>query len=416
MMPPKTETAAGPAGGIFPNLPVTYHEALADYLAHPDEATLQQAYELGRAAMNAGLGIVDIIRLHHQALHDGVLPRDTGGSMPGLESFLLEALSPFEAAYRGFRGARERLQQINGVLAERNVELSTSNTNLEEEIHVRQRVEAALRESKDHYFKLFQQAHNMERDLRELSAKVLSVQEDERKRISRELHDEIGQALTAVNVAIAVLKKQAHSDASFAKRVSDAEQLIEQTMETVHRFARELRPAMLDHLGVHSALRAHVTLFTQRTGIKTELVAHPDLTRIDGQRSEVLFRVAQEALNNVFKHAKATAVKIEFAASPDGLTMEVADNGCSFLVDDKLGEKATGRLGLLGMKERVRHVNGNFTIESAPSKGTRVRVKVPFDPSSKHPMDGGETGSLFPLPPPSSPPGTNYENNIRTAC
>ncbi|HZZ18363.1 MAG TPA: histidine kinase [Opitutaceae bacterium] len=415
-MTPRADTSEAVTQGTLPSLPVTYHEALAEYLAHPDEATLQQAYELGRAAMNAGLGIVDIIRLHHQAMADGALPRDMCAGVPGLESFLLEALSPFEAAYRGFRGARERLQQINGVLAERNEELSKSNANLEEEIRVRQRVEGALRESKDHYFKLFQQAHNMERDLRELSAKVLSVQEDERKRISRELHDEIGQALTAVNVAIAVLKKQAHADGSFVKRVADAEQLIEQTMETVHRFARELRPAMLDHLGVHSALRAHVALFTQRTGIKTELLAHPDLSRIDGARSEVLFRVAQEALNNVFKHAKATAVKIEFTSSGDGLTMEVADNGCSFLVEDKLGEKATGRLGLLGMKERVRHVNGNFTIESAPSKGTRVRVKVPFESPPKHPMGGDETGSLFPMPPPGGSPGINYENNIRTAC
>ncbi len=397
----------------LPSFPVTYHEALADYLAHPDESTLQQAYELGRAAMTAGLGVVDLIRLHHRALAEGSLPADAAQSVNALESFLLEALSPFEAAYRGFRGARERLQQINGVLAQRNEELSRTNLHLEEEVRTRQRVEGALRESKDHYFRLFQQAHSMERDLRELSGKVLSAQEDERKRISRELHDEVGQALTAVNVAVAMLKKQAQSDDSFGKRVAEAEQLIAQTMETVHCFARELRPAMLDHLGVHSALRDHVGTFTRRTGIKTELHASPDLQKIDGPTSEVVFRVVQEALNNTFKHAKATSARVDLASCDGALSLEVADNGCAFSLEEKLGSKPTGRLGLLSMQERVRNVNGTFSIESVAGSGTTIRVQIPTETRSQQ----DESQFLIPmLSPPSPSAHARYENGVRAAC
>jgi len=245
---------------VHSNLPITYQRALRDYLACPDDKNLQQAFELGGAAMNAGLGIFDLIRLHHQALADGVSAGASAAESvrpaPELEFFLLEALSPFEAAFRGFRSAREKLQELNGVLAERNEALALSNAQLEEEIAVRQRVEAALRESKDHYYRLFQQAHAMEEDLRQLSAKVLSAQEEERTRISRELHDEIGQALTAVTSAMAMLKKPAGSDSAFQRKVAEAERLLAQSMETVHSFARELRPAVLDHLGIQAALRA----------------------------------------------------------------------------------------------------------------------------------------------------------------
>jgi len=367
---------------VHSNLPITYQRALRDYLACPDDKNLQQAFELGGAAMNAGLGIFDLIRLHHQALADGVSAGASAAESvrpaPELEFFLLEALSPFEAAFRGFRSAREKLQELNGVLAERNEALALSNAQLEEEIAVRQRVEAALRESKDHYYRLFQQAHAMEEDLRQLSAKVLSAQEEERTRISRELHDEIGQALTAVTVAMAMLKKPAGSDSAFQRKVAEAERLLAQSMETVHSFARELRPAVLDHLGIQAALRAHVANFARRTGIRTELIAHPALARIDGPRGEVIFRVVQEGLNNIFKHARATAAKIEFSVAAGTLGMEIEDNGRAFCAEEKLGGKPTSRLGLLGMQERIRRVDGTFAIKSVPKCGTRIQVQIPF--------------------------------------
>ncbi len=366
------------------SLPVTYHSALRDYLAEPNESTLQQAYELGRAAMGAGLGVFDVIGLHHQALKDAIISSDPSivvRSAPLFETFLLETLSPFEAAHRGFRRAWERLEQLNHALASHNEALALSNAQLEEEIAMRQRTEAELRESKEHYFQLFNKSREMEDSLRELSAQVLTAQEQERKRISRELHDEIGQALTAVNVTIAMLKSHASADAPLRQKIGEAEKLLAQSMETVHTFARELRPAMLDHLGIYAALRAHISAFTHRTGIPVELGSHPALSRIDVQRGEVIFRVAQEALNNVFKHAHASKVTVEFSATTDALSMEIADNGKAFAVGEKTG-KRTGRLGLVGMQERVRLVNGVFALDSVPGRGTRVSIQIPLAPRS----------------------------------
>ncbi len=389
-------------GGLTLHLPVTYQSILRDFLAHRDEVILQQAYEFGRAAMNAGLGVFDVIRLHHQALIDGALPRDVEAAYfaPALESFLLEVLSPFEAAHRGFRRALERMQQLNEALADRNEALASVNAQLQKEIANRERTEAELRESKDHYQSLFQQARAMEESLRALSGQVLTAQEEERKRISRDLHDEIGQTLTAVNVTVAMLKKHAAGDTAFAQKVSEAEKLLAQSMEVVHRFARELRPAMLDHLGVHSALRAHLTHFNRQTGIKVALIPHSVLAQINGQRGEAIFRVAQEALSNVFKHAQATKVKITFTATDEVMRMEIADNGCAFSVEEKLdGHKRTGRLGLLGMQERLRLVGGTFTITSKPGRGTRLRVELPLSGESKTPSMITHQGSrISPLP------------------
>lgn len=235
----------------------------------------------------------------------------------------------------------------------------------------------ALKESKEHYVQLFREAQAMEENLRQLSHKVVSAQEEERKHISRELHDEVGQTLTAVNVSIAMLRKEAGADGRLNGKVAEAQRLLEQSMETVHRFARELRPEMLDHLGPYAALRSYVKAFGERTGIKTVLQPSACLDHIDGQQAIVLFRVAQESLTNVFKHAHATQVDIRFPRVSEGVCMEIADDGRSFRVSEQLAGKGRRRLGLIGMQERVRLVNGTFSIESLPGKGTTVRVRLP---------------------------------------
>ncbi len=228
----------------------------------------------------------------------------------------------------------------------------------------------------------------MEENLRQLSNRVLTVQEEERKHISRELHDEIGQALTAVNVSIAMLRSHAAGDESFHLKVDAAQKLIEQSMDLVHRFSRELRPSMLDHLGPVAALQNYVKLFAERTGIKTEFEGVVQVEQLSSQQGTVLYRVAQESLTNVFKHARATRVKIRLRQVQEAVTMEIIDNGCAFSVSATTSA-ASGRqpLGLLGMRERVRLVNGEFVIESVPKRGTTVRVQIPLSRSVPTPVD-----------------------------
>jgi signal transduction histidine kinase len=248
-----------------------------------------------------------------------------------------------------------------------------------------------LRKSKEHYEQLFEQAHVMEENLRQLSNKLISVQEEERKNISRELHDEIGQSLTAVTVSIAMLKKHDGHDPVFAKKVTVAQKLLEQSMETAHRFARELRPPMLDYLGLYAVLHSYRKSFSERTGIKTVLRSGVSLDRLDSQQGLVLYRVAQESLTNVFKHAQATLVQIRFRCIPRGICMEIKDNGRAFRAQGQPNDHVPQRLGLLGMQERVRLINGEFAIESQPGKGTTVRIQIPLRPARKRPGKGPGT-------------------------
>ncbi len=361
-------------------LVLRYRSGLAAYVGRRSEEALQRAYDIGRVALNSGVGVVDIARLHHEAMAKFVgrqkTPTVTRDWLSATETFFMEALSAFEVAHRGFRDACERLQRLNDTLGDRNKELASSNRKLEQEIRERKEAEKKLRESREHYIQLFKEARAMEENLRQLSNKVLTVQEEERKHISRELHDEIGQALTAVNVSIATLRRHANGDDAFRAKVDEAQKLLEQSMGHVHRFARELRPSMLDHLGPYAALKNYVKSFSERTGIKTELESTASLDALDNQQGTVLYRVAQESLTNVFKHARATRVKIRFSQSPNAVCMEVSDNGRAGIRHVPVNGRQP--LGLLGMQERVRLVNGQFAIESVPRRGTTVRVEIPF--------------------------------------
>jgi len=182
--------------------------------------------------------------------------------------------------------------------------------------------------------------------------------------------------LTAAGVAVALLRKHA-STGEMSHKAAEAQQLIEESMDMVNRFARELRPTMLDHLGPYAAIQNYVKTFMERTGIKIELEGTAEFDRLDGQQGTVLYRIAQESLTNVYKHAQATRVKIRLRQLPRAVSMEIIDNGRSFAAANG-GERQ--KLGLLGMQERVRLVHGEFAVESTPRRGTTVRVQIPFSP------------------------------------
>lgn len=218
---------------------------------------------------------------------------------------------------------------------------------------------------------------------RQLSKRILDAQEEERKRISRELHDETGQALTAISVMLAALK---HEDGvakskTAERKLAETQKLLEKTMESIHHFARELRPTMLDELGLIPALRSHIKSFSERTGLQMHLSASPIAEKLNGEQKIVLFRIAQESLTNVAKHAHASRVNVAIRKAGDELVLEIADNGKSFSENPTVDGKRKQRLGLLGMQERVKLVNGRFIIKPQPGKGTTVRVTVPFKPT-----------------------------------
>lgn len=250
------------------------------------------------------------------------------------------------------------------------------------DITERKRTEAAMLQSEEHYRDLFHQAYQMQENLRRMSERILKVQEQERARISRDLHDEVGQALTAINVNLAVLRNSlVGGPPELERRISETQSLIEQTMGSIHNFSRELRPAMIDDLGLLPALRNYVKSFTERTGVNVQLhgTQWESIERLDPDRKTVVYRIVQEGLNNVAKHAAAKRVEIVLTGSSHDVRLQLNDDGRGFALDARQ-ESTTARLGLLGLAERVRLVGGEFSIASVPGNGTILRAVIPFKP------------------------------------
>ena len=214
-----------------------------------------------------------------------------------------------------------------------------------------------------------------------MSHQILLVQEEERKHISRELHDDISQLLTGINVRLATLKMEATANTgNLRKKISKTQRLVEKSVNAVHRFARELRPAMLDDLGLVPALLAFMKEFGKRTGLQIRFTAMTadKIEQLSNLKRTMLYRVAQEALTNVTKHARASLAKVSIRIQPGGICMEISDNGKSFDVKHALGSRRRGALGILGMRERVELIGGTFAIASVQGKGTSVSVRIPL--------------------------------------
>lgn len=252
---------------------------------------------------------------------------------------------------------------------------------LQREIVRRKVADAALKESQRHYDKLLKESRLMQGQLRHLSHQILLAQEEERKHISRELHDDISQLLTGINVRLAALKIEATANnGSLRKKIANTQRLVERSVAAVHRFARELRPAMLDDLGLVPALLAFMKEFGKRTGLQIHFTAHAadKIDQLDNVKRTMLYRVAQEALTNITKHAQASQAKVSIQIQSDAICMTVSDNGRSFDVKRAFGAIRRRGLGILGMRERVELVGGTFDIESINGKGTTVRVQIPL--------------------------------------
>ncbi|MDB6147198.1 MAG: hypothetical protein JWO45_862, partial [Spartobacteria bacterium] len=207
-------------------------------------------------------------------------------------------------------------------------ELAANNREMRHEIARRKVSERSLKHSEQHQVQLLTQSRFMAEQLRHLSRQVLHAQEEERKRISRELHDVIAQTLTGINVRLAVIAKEAGNyGKGFDNRVSRAQQLVIKAVDTVHHFARELRPAVLDDLGLVPALHAFMKAFATETGVHCKLTSCAHIEDLQPNQRTTLFRVAQEALQNVARHAHASRVEVKIERIGENFSMRVMDDG-----------------------------------------------------------------------------------------
>ncbi|MBA3938309.1 MAG: sensor histidine kinase [Planctomycetes bacterium] len=365
-------------------LPARYRAALLAHLKRGRGAGLEAADGLGAYALSIGLQTLDLARFHEHVLVTEVLPGCASQKRAALirsaGAFFAAAIMPLEKTRGAAGAATAHLKRLVGMLSQRTVELAAANVGLTLEVAQRKAVEVALKRSERHYAQLLRQSDHLQGQLRHLSRQILSAQEDERRKISRELHDVIAQTLTGINLRLATLKAEASSGTKgLEENIVLTQELVQKSVNLVHQFARELRPAVLDDLGLIPALHAFMKTFTARTGVRAHLTAFAGVEALDMDRRTVLFRVVQEALTNVGRHAKATRVEVAIKKVGDATCcLRIEDDGRSFNIQRILLARSGRRLGLLGMRERIEMVGGSFSVASAAGTGTVITAEIPL--------------------------------------
>ncbi|GEM_PF-2389455 len=209
--------------------------------------------------------------------------------------------------------------------------------------------------------------------LQSLSHRLVSIQESERQLIARELHDEAGQMLTSMKLDLHLLLKNAAQPELVIKKVNEMEDSVDEVQENLHRLAAALRPASLDHLGLVAAIRQHVESIGEKQGIKVSFKSDEFQKRLPSASETVLYRIVQEALTNIVRHANATQVDVLLTERDGNLIMIIEDNGTGFNPDNL---PTRDHLGVFGMRERAEMIGGNLVIESTPGIGTTVMVEI----------------------------------------
>jgi signal transduction histidine kinase len=246
--------------------------------------------------------------------------------------------------------------------------------------------------------RLFDQVQTSRSELQSLSRRLVEIQEAERKAIARELHDETGQGLTSIKLALAVLSRESGCSPEMCERIAAVTRVTEQVMEDLHRLAVGLRPPSLDRFGLVPALEQLVASFRKQTGLQVELLVHGfGEERLPGSLETALYRVIQEALTNVLRHAHASRVAVALHQRGDAVVAMVEDDGVGFDPDEAARR---GRLGLLGVRERAEMLGGSLAIESKPGKGTIMLVQAPVGAKFEAGLNGNApsgaaTGELF---------------------
>jgi signal transduction histidine kinase len=231
------------------------------------------------------------------------------------------------------------------------------------------------------------------RDLQRLSARLVTAQEEERRAIARELHDEIGQALTAIKVELAVVGRHAELTGKASTAFQEARSLTERGLHQARDLSQLLHPAMLDDLGLPATIAWYLDGFAARTGVRTDLVQERMDDRLAAEIETCIYRIVQEALTNVARHAEASVCRVYLHRQPDAVRLVVEDNGKGFVPGNRgAGHPRTG-LGLLGIEERVSGFRGTLRVESAPGRGTRLAVELPGLPRRPEVPAGDGTSS-----------------------
>jgi signal transduction histidine kinase len=284
----------------------------------------------------------------------------------GSDLFIMRQVKAMAQASRrlaaGEMSARTGLDYRGGELGQLAKTFDEMATALEQRQAERERAEMELKRSQE----LF----------RSLSAHLQVIREDERTRIARKIHDDLGQALTALKIDLSWLNKKLATDQDLIReKLQSMVTLINETIETVHNVSEDLRPGILDDFGLSAAIEWQAEEFQRRTGMECRISLAPEKIDLNKEKSTNLFRIVQESLTNVIRHANATKVEINLREEDGILLLEVVDNGKGITRAAIANPKS---FGLIGIKERVHSLGGQVHIVGTPDEGTRLTVKMPI--------------------------------------
>ena len=338
--------------------------------------------ELGASELSGALGLSRAqVRRHLRALLEtGLIVASNGSTRQRGERFRLEpkAVEALSSSYFGLIGrpalpmhaghprpdVRQGGEELTGAIPPPPEACQTCRYSY----YVYDLVENLERQLED--------SRHYQAQLRHMSSSVLTAQEEERKRIARELHDDTAQALTSMLVRLRLLKK-ALADDEAKDNLEELREVAASTLEGVRRMALDLRPSALDHLGLVPALQWYTENLAQSQSIEVRFLADRLKRRLPSELELVLYRVAQEALTNIAKHARASRVTVELERDDLWVRLSVEDDGIGFNIEEAMSSEERG-LGLFGMRERLALVGGKLHIGSQPGKGTKLVAEVPL--------------------------------------
>lgn len=375
-------------GALLNALKLTGMEAGAIYLVdeHTGELELATHHGLSQEAAQiaANLGLSASLCATAAQAGEPIVVEDTGRYARGMKSVLRNEKMrcmvrvPFKST-RGLLGTMCLGTRTPRGFSKSEMDLLTAVSN---------QIAVAVQNAR-----LYEELQRKERMRGELLLKVIAAQEEERKRIARELHDQTSQALAALAVAVETAAGQAVEGGDVGESLARMRTLTVSTLEEVHRLIFALRPTLLDDLGLIAAIRWYAETRLGEVGIKVRLEVAGEERRLAPQIETALYRVAQEAVNNVANHSGAQGVTLTLALKPDRSVMTIVDDGWGFDMAElaRSGDQKRG-LGLAGMKERVELLGGNFAIYSELGGGTKITVEVPLLEGGGE-ADGQDTGS-----------------------
>lgn len=232
--------------------------------------------------------------------------------------------------------------------------------------------------------RLLEAVREQREQLRALNNRLTAVQEEKQKQLARELHDELGQALTAISMNLTAIEEElpANCEPTIGKRLQDAILLTDQTLEQVRKLSLDLRPLMLDELGLVPALRSYAKQYAKRVDIKIKFECVGLEQRLSSDIETALFRIVQEALTNVARHAQASQIHLHLRRKASSIVTVIEDDGQGFDVAGEVNRSRKvlgGGTGILGIRERVALLGGYFDIQSTPGQGTSLSIEIPYE-------------------------------------